>query len=211
MNNKIVRAIDICKERDKTHFGKPSTVVILIVEASSGLNKVLVLRRPKQMRDYPGDWCFPGGRREKEDITLVETAWRELKEETSIPQTACHALLPMKDFYSGKGDLVRPYLVRIDESEFEKYFKACTDEVADCAFIELNQLDQIVEGAPSGKTSTRSPSYYISFTYNNERQNVWGLTASILVHLNNMRNGLAKPVDYGERYLKRKEACHDDN
>ncbi|MFV1874053.1 MAG: NUDIX hydrolase [Oleiphilus sp.] len=206
MKNTLMNSQNMLTGQDSQSIGTPSAVVVLVVEGRLGVNKILVIRRPKRMKAYPGDWCFPGGRWEPGDSSLVDTAWRELEEETAIPQQACHSLQSMDDFFSGKGDLVRPFLVRITQAQFDHYFKACKEEVACSALIELDRLDEMNTGSPAGKTSTRDPSYFFTFTHDNACENVWGLSASILVHFHNVRRGLAKPVDYGERYLDRKEA-----
>lgn len=47
-------------------------------------SKVLMLRRSAHDKSFPGRWCFPGGRVEPTDVDAVETALRELYEETRL-------------------------------------------------------------------------------------------------------------------------------
>lgn len=46
--------------------------------------RVLLTRRPRTMRTFPGAWVLPGGRCDPTDTSVMETALRELREETGI-------------------------------------------------------------------------------------------------------------------------------
>ena len=47
---------------------------------------VLLIKRPRDEKHYPGIWAFPGGKVEH-DETLIETLQRELDEETGLTPT----------------------------------------------------------------------------------------------------------------------------
>ena len=49
--------------------------------------RVLLTRRPRAMRTFPGAWVLPGGRVDATDRSVMETALRELSEETGIIAT----------------------------------------------------------------------------------------------------------------------------
>lgn len=54
-------------------------------------NEVLLTRRPRSMRTFPGAWVLPGGSVDATDASVVHAALRELEEETGIvaPLSAC--------------------------------------------------------------------------------------------------------------------------
>ena len=55
-------------------------------------NRVLLTRRPRTMRTFPGAWVLPGGSADATDSSLGATAVRELQEETGL-----YASLPTVD------------------------------------------------------------------------------------------------------------------
>ena len=60
-------------------------------------NEVLLTRRPRLMRTFPGAWVLPGGSVDREDESVVHAALRELEEETGLkaPLDACEQPAPL--------------------------------------------------------------------------------------------------------------------
>ena len=54
-------------------------------------NEVLLTRRPRSMRTFPGAWVLPGGSVDATDESVAHAALRELEEETGLtaPLSAC--------------------------------------------------------------------------------------------------------------------------
>jgi 8-oxo-dGTP pyrophosphatase MutT (NUDIX family) len=179
---------------------KSSAIVIVIIEDDCQQYQFLLLCRPTKMNSYPGDWCLPGGRFEKSDQSLEQTAWRELQEETNISKQQCQMVAQLNDFYSGKGELVRPFVIAIKQQDFEQAFEENSAEVLKSRVLCLSSIRNMIEGIPPDKKSTREPAYYLSFLQKDSLQYAWGLTAGILVHLNNIIHQQDLPIDYGVRY-----------
>jgi 8-oxo-dGTP pyrophosphatase MutT (NUDIX family) len=59
--------------------------VVAVVESSD--HRVLLTRRAKHMRTFPGVWVPPGGGVEPGEVNLIDTAVRELEEETGLKVT----------------------------------------------------------------------------------------------------------------------------
>jgi len=58
------------------------TAVILLHEQET--DSLILTRRHENLREHPGEFCFPGGRKDKTDPDLWYTALRELHEELGI-------------------------------------------------------------------------------------------------------------------------------
>lgn len=201
---KIENAISkfLPKQRDSSRA--PSAVVILLVKDKNDVIELLLLRRNSQMRTYAGDWCFPGGRLERQDSKLENTAWRELREETGVLKETTKLIGQLSDFYDGGGNLVRPFVMVTMKESFERTFFADPEEVFCATLIPWKNIENIVEGSPVGKVSRRSPAYLLEFEYNQELEYLWGLSASILMHLNNVTGELSMPIDFGENFFSEK-------
>lgn len=64
---------------------KHAAVLIPLYEANPGGEvRVLLTQRSKTLRSHPGETCFPGGKRDDEDIDDISTAVREIREELGI-------------------------------------------------------------------------------------------------------------------------------
>jgi len=188
----------------KGFSSRPSVVVTLLIKNKNTEYQLLLLRRKKHMRAYPGDWCFPGGRFERKDHSLENTAWRELREETGIVREQAKLITQLNDFYNGKGELVRPFVVEVNRETFENNFRLDTNEIAETAFVNLSVIKNLLKGSPPGKSSTRSPAYFLPIENQEKQEYLWGLSASILMHMNNIINKLSLSVDYGINYLIKK-------
>ena len=47
----------------------------------------IMTQRSSLLKDHSGEMCFPGGKQQKEDSSLADTALREAKEEVNIEAT----------------------------------------------------------------------------------------------------------------------------
>jgi 8-oxo-dGTP pyrophosphatase MutT (NUDIX family) len=61
----------------------PAAAVAFVRDTDRGI-EVYLSRRPPHFRYYPGAFVFPGGRLDREDRDLKETARREVKEEVGV-------------------------------------------------------------------------------------------------------------------------------
>lgn len=63
---------------------RDAAVLVLIVGCDVDNAAVLMTKRPDNMRTNPGDMCFPGGKQDDGDNSLVGTALRESWEEVGL-------------------------------------------------------------------------------------------------------------------------------
>jgi 8-oxo-dGTP pyrophosphatase MutT (NUDIX family) len=69
---------------------------------------ILYTRRTHRVRDHKNQISFPGGVREKGDISLVETALRESEEEIGLHPAGVKILGRLKDLYTPTGYRITP-------------------------------------------------------------------------------------------------------
>jgi 8-oxo-dGTP pyrophosphatase MutT (NUDIX family) len=170
-----------------------AAVLILILEqeakSSDGilLNdddhlSIVLTKRATTLPTYAGHFSFPGGMREANDQDLYATAIRETQEELQLSPSLYQYIGQLDDCYDRFGNLVRPYIAIMKKNDFMHYHKISLDEVAEIYLLSLVKLKLFVDDPKLYAITERRPSY--SFT--EENVFVWGLTATILMHLLNV-------------------------
>jgi 8-oxo-dGTP pyrophosphatase MutT (NUDIX family) len=107
-----------------------ASVLVPIVKHESGLT-VLLTERAAHLRQHAGQIAFPGGRRDAEDRTPIDTALREAAEEVGIDAGFVEVLGLMPHYWSGTGYRITPvvallepgFTVRSDPTEVAAVFE----------------------------------------------------------------------------------------
>ncbi|NNF55584.1 MAG: CoA pyrophosphatase [Acidimicrobiales bacterium] len=117
---------------------EPSAVLVPIYPTPTG-PELLFTRRAWTLRSHPGQLSFPGGRRDPEDVDLVETAVRETEEEIGLPRSAITIVgeLERLTTVSSPANIV-PILGLLEERPTG--LTLAPDEVDDVVFIQLTEL-----------------------------------------------------------------------
>ena len=76
--NKVRNAGD--KDRSNDKYKQASVLVLFINDEIKKDSSILMIKRRDNLRKHAGQIAFPGGRKEKEDLNLEETAKRETEE-----------------------------------------------------------------------------------------------------------------------------------
>ncbi len=79
-------------------YAKKSAVMILLFHIGEKL-KVVFIRRSMYVGIHAGQMAFPGGRFEESDVTVEETAFREIEEEIGINRDKIELLGRISDIY----------------------------------------------------------------------------------------------------------------
>jgi 8-oxo-dGTP pyrophosphatase MutT (NUDIX family) len=138
---------------------------------------IVFTERRLDLRRHGGEISFPGGRRDRDDEPLLETALREAEEEIGLDPSAVEiagALPPVGTFVTGYR--VYPFVGLIPEG---LRFRPSPDEVA--AILELD-LDRLRAGFAMRRLvrrglPIRTPTYVVG------EHLIWGATARILADL----------------------------
>ncbi|MDA3861155.1 MAG: CoA pyrophosphatase [Melioribacteraceae bacterium] len=150
-----------------------------------------------------GEICFPGGRVEKTDKSVVHTALRETFEEIGIEKNKINVIGKLNILFGPRGVLVEPIIAEvkidnlqeliIDKSEVEKVF------LVPLSFFENNEpehykIHSTVEHKsynPSGEedelilpSNNGNDTYYKSIrdvmVYKTQGEIIWGITARLV-------------------------------
>ncbi|MEI6694620.1 MAG: CoA pyrophosphatase [Bacteroidota bacterium] len=158
---------------------KQSGVLILLYPKENDLYTVFI-----QRQDYDGvhsgQIAFPGGKFEKEDITLIQTALREANEEVGIDISSVEVLGHLSElFISHSNFLVLPVVAYmpvapsfiLNNKEVKKIIEVNINEILASESISENEF------IGAGNKKIKAPCY----NFNNNK--VWGATAMIVSEL----------------------------
>ena len=176
--NKVRNAGD--KERSDDKYNKASVLVLFINDEIKKNSSILMIKRRDNLRKHAGQIAFPGGRKEKEDLNLEETAIRETEEEINISKEHYNIVGNFPKFFTGTGYVVTPFLGIIkSNSNWQKLLKPNLSEVEQIFFPPTDYLL-----SPEYHLREKPPinsSMSMTWTINYNNKNIWGLTARVLV------------------------------
>lgn len=150
-----VRSLSTALERVRSQPGRraatpqEAAVLVLLTDGPDGV-QVLLTKRALDLRHYPGEWVFPGGKKESTDADATATALREAREEVGLDGASVHILgsLPTTVDPDGKST-VTPVLA----------WSACSDlpgpvnskEVAEVGRVAIRDVSAPRRAAPRSK------------------------------------------------------------
>jgi 8-oxo-dGTP pyrophosphatase MutT (NUDIX family) len=154
---------------------------VLVALTEESVPRVILGRRAQHLRLHPGEIAFPGGKREPEDESHWATAVREAHEEIGLdpalaqPLGELPALITRSDFQVHPCVAVVPlkFDMVVDPAELESAFLI---PLEDFARKENYRLEKMTD-----QRGTRMvPHYQMG------KDNIWGVTATVLVQLANL-------------------------
>ena len=168
--------------RSNSDYSQASILVIFINNYDKDESYILLTQRKDNLRKHAGQIAFPGGRKEIEDKTLLETAVRETEEEISLSKENYDIVGNFPKFYTGTGYVVTPYIALMKElSNWKNLIKPNSEEVKKIFTPKSQQLllpEYHIREKPPIKSSMS-----MTWRINYLNENIWGLTARVLVTL----------------------------
>ena len=156
----------------------PASVLIPLVARPGGLT-MLLTQRTAHLNTHAGQISFPGGRAEAYDVSPVDTALREAREEIGLDRCHVEIIGSLPDYLTGTGYHVTP-VVGLLTPPFA--LEADPHEVAEIFEVPLAFL---MNGAHHRRLSFELPSggrrSFYAMPY--ERYFIWGATAGMLRNL----------------------------
>jgi len=165
-------------------FGQARTGAVLVpMMIYSGSIRIMCVRRQSFLRRHPGEIAFPGGQKDSDDITPVDTALREMEEETGIDSSDIDIIGLMDREYTVGSDFGVVPVAGLINSSFPPSVVPEEQEIAEIFYFDLIED---FEG-PEWKTfwsRNREHSYPVYRIDSNTV--IWGLTGRILFKLRNL-------------------------
>jgi len=157
------------------HSPKQGGVLLLLYPIDSYLHLVLT-RRTEQVGNHKGQISLPGGAREPEDHSLLETALRETREELGIRTDQLQLLGPLTSLYIPPSNYcIHPYVAYAD---VRPDFNPEPTEVEELLEMSLNHLlDPITREEEDWHLRGRP--VVVPF-YRLGEHKIWGATAMVL-------------------------------
>ena len=161
--------------------GSGLQAAVLVALTDESVPRVILGRRAQHLRLHPGEIAFPGGKRELEDESRWSTAVREAHEEIGLepvlvrPLGEMPALLTRSDFQVHPCVAAVPsqFDMVVDPTEMESAFLV---PLQDFSRKENYRLEEMTD-----QRGTRMvPHYQMG------KDNIWGVTATVLVKLVNL-------------------------
>ena len=167
-------------DRSVSGYSEASILVIFINSYITDASYILMTQRKHNLRKHAGQIAFPGGRKEKGDKGLLETAIRETEEEISLSQANYDIIGNFPKFYTGTGFVVTPFIAIMKSSSNWKNLIKPNPEEVEKIFVPKSQQLLSPEFHIREKPPIKS-SMSMTWRINYKNENIWGLTARVLV------------------------------
>lgn len=168
-----------------TSKARIGAVLIALYPDETGAVRTVLMKRPDYDGTHAGQVSFPGGKQEKEDANVVETALREADEEVNIKPDQVNVIGQLTELYIPPSNfLVHPIVGILEKPPMlipDKH------EVQSIHVPELNYLlrDDIIDERDIVLRSgfkMRTPYFEV------DGHTVWGATAMIIAELKHVFN-----------------------
>lgn len=176
------RIIAFQQEQNPRQSSVAATVFPLEGEAN-----IILIKRQSYHGVHSGQISFPGGKVEKEDQSLIDTALREMEEEVGIHREAPKLIRPISQVYIPPSRfLVHPFLFFLEELPPLTENKR---EVENVIFLPLSKLldDRLIV---NGSIKLNDGIRINSPCFEHEGHQIWGATAMMLSEIKWMLKGI---------------------
>jgi 8-oxo-dGTP pyrophosphatase MutT (NUDIX family) len=151
--------------------------VLLPLFDRAGEVHVWLIKRPDTMKRHKGQIAFPGGKRDPEDATPVETALRETEEEVGFPRAEIDILGALDRFPTSTGFAITPIVGWLRRDLVP------TPNAAEIARVLSPPLATFVRQEPRPRPLAGVGWSRVAPSWEIEGEIVWGATAKILMEL----------------------------
>jgi 8-oxo-dGTP pyrophosphatase MutT (NUDIX family) len=184
LDAQLLLAPDFRKESLKTSYNtshaKKAGVMILFYPDQNDQTHVVLILRKSYKGVHSNQVALPGGKVEKEDADLVETALRETEEEIGVKASTIEVIRPMTELYIPPSNyIVQPTLGKVD---YLPDFKPQITEVEKIIPVKLEDL-LLTSNIKPGLIKTTYAGQKKVMSYQVNGYTIWGATAMMLSEL----------------------------
>ncbi|MDO4794008.1 MAG: CoA pyrophosphatase, partial [Filifactor alocis] len=185
--------------------GREYAVLLPLIEQKGEL--CLLLEKRANTISQPGEISFPGGRRDKSDPSLLDTALRETGEELGIEAQDIEIISPFNTIIPPYNKVIYSFLGKVREGIS---FTINSNEVEEVIFVPLRYLIETTplryrgevgvkqspafpfDKIPGGRNYNFIKGSYDTYFYEYEDIVIWGLTAALIKSFSDvLRRGLS--------------------
>lgn len=154
------------------------SAVLIPIFAENGEIKFILTKRTESLKKHKGEISFPGGRKDKQDRYLEETALRETEEEIGVKRRLVKVVGRLDDLFTMTRYIISPFIGIISE---EVECHANTREVAEILYVPMDVFlnEELFSEKDLPQNGLHFPVYY--YYWNNYE--IWGATAYIINQL----------------------------
>ncbi len=158
---------------------KSAAVLVALVETEGGEGlQVLFTKRASHLKHHPSQVSFPGGKVEKHDCSLIDTALREAFEEIGLPRNATRVIGQLPAYETISGFHITPIVAIVSG---EQIYQIDENEVAEIFQVPLEYFlttddHHVFKSCRNGKPHNV---HFLSY----KQYSIWGATAVILKDL----------------------------
>ena len=168
------------KDRSIINYSEASILILFVNNHVENNSLILMTKRKNNLRKHAGQIAFPGGRKEKEDKDLKDTVQRETEEEVNISKNNYDIIGNLPKFFTGTGYVVTPFLAIMKQnSDWKSLISPNLNEVEKIfypkSYYLLSPKFHLREKPPINS------SMFMTWKINYNDENIWGLTARVLV------------------------------
>ncbi len=177
MRDRVRDALRSYTAQPMTLEGRRDAAVLLLLHAVDGVEHVLLQVRTSTVEHHRGEISFPGGRRDRLDGTLLDTALRETHEEIGVPREMVEVFGALDDTETRVSNYrVRPYVGAVTLG-FDAFLHA-EREVSALLRVPLPHLldpvNHVWKAVEQDGAAVATPAYQFG------EHVIWGATARVL-------------------------------
>ena len=170
-----------------------TTVNILLTEIK-GTPNIIFEVRGKNLREQPGDICFPGGKIDK-DETPKEAVIREIEEELGLSFKNVEIIKELDTLIRYSGLIIHPFFgivkdlseIKLSKDEVEELFYVPIDYLINYNPLKVHSKIKVERAddfpfhlIKQGRNYKFKDGEYISLFYEYKNYIIWGITAQML-------------------------------
>lgn len=174
------------------HRRAAEAAVLVPITACEHNPELLLTVRAAHLNSHHGEVCFPGGKRDQDDVSLQVTALRETEEELGIHRHQIQLVAPLTPLMSKYGLQVTPWVGLIPP---HLALSPNADEIARVFRVPVAAL--LDQGLPAQKTYLIHAQQVTLPYWDYAGEHIWGLTACILAEL--LRCGFGMDIPLPQR------------
>lgn len=161
-----------------------SSAVLIPIYKKENSYFTILTKRSSNLNSHPGQISFPGGRYEKKDISIEQTAIREADEEIGVKKSNIRLLGRLDHYQTRTGFDIVPIVCFLNSLPTLKKQISEVDEIffVPLSFLLSSKNHQIHKKKWKGKDR-----FFYAITY--KKYYIWGATAGIIVNFYEKLNG----------------------